>query len=178
VKKPTRGCSRPTKDSLLPRHRKLSSFVAPLSTSPLSSYAQMAALQGPSWENEIAILNCIHACESETGWLRLFCYEVENIASLIRWVTLAAFIWYAPQLLAKWLNVSLLRILLLLHISTSCLVDALASRIWPGPSTHTEICASCGMAKIYGLLNRAFLYVRFCRPSCQGIWCEKGDAFL
>jgi hypothetical protein len=81
----------------------------------------MAALQGPGWENQIAVLNYSHACESETDWLRLFlfCYEVDNIASLIRWVVLAAFIWYAPQLLAKWLEVSLLCILLLLlHIST------------------------------------------------------------
>jgi hypothetical protein len=74
----------------------------------------MIAMQGPGWENQIAVLHCSHACESETGWLRLFCYEVDNIASFIWWVILAAFIWYAPQLLWKWLNVSLLCILLLL----------------------------------------------------------------
>ena len=58
----------------------------------------MSALQGPGWEDQVVLSDYNAACECTTGL-------ADNIASLIWWVLAGICMWYAPQVLANWLDV-------------------------------------------------------------------------
>ena len=65
----------------------------------------MSALQGPGWEDQVVLSDYNAVCEYRTS-----CSKI--IALLIKWMLAGMCIWYAPQVLANWLDVRLSDIVL------------------------------------------------------------------